>query len=218
MSEVVTVVGDAQPFVETAQVATNFKQDLMATLPSNRTIDAVLLMAPAVHATGPRGAFTINGALSYENLYTAERRGHHREPARAPRIRSTSRTRFRKSPSRPPACRPSTGGSAGGIASAVTKSGGNMFSGSLRTSFANDYWRSLTPFESTQLMRTDAQCSSSTRPCPTYEATFGGPVKKERLWFFGATRIKKQEIDADDGRHQHSVHPRRTTKSDTKGS
>ena len=28
----VTVVGQAQPFVETAQVATNFKQDLMATL------------------------------------------------------------------------------------------------------------------------------------------------------------------------------------------
>ena len=28
---------------------------------------------------------------------------------------------------------------------------------------------------------------------PTYEATFGGPVTKERLWFFGATRIKKQE-------------------------
>ena len=70
VSEAVTVVADAQPFVETAQVATNFKQDLMATLPSNRTIDAVLLMAPSVHATGPRGAFTIDGAQSYENLYT----------------------------------------------------------------------------------------------------------------------------------------------------
>ena len=69
VNESVTVVADAQPFVETAQVATNFKQDLMATLPSNRTIDAVLLMAPAVHATGPRGAFSIDGALSYENLY-----------------------------------------------------------------------------------------------------------------------------------------------------
>ena len=42
----------------------------MATLPSNRTIDAVLLMAPAVHATGPRGAYTINGSQSYENLFT----------------------------------------------------------------------------------------------------------------------------------------------------
>ena len=47
----------------TAQVATNFKQDLMATLPSNRTIDAVMLMAPSVHATGPGGAFSINGSL-----------------------------------------------------------------------------------------------------------------------------------------------------------
>ena len=29
-------------------------------------------MAPAVHATGPRGAFTINGAQSYENLFTLD--------------------------------------------------------------------------------------------------------------------------------------------------
>jgi len=50
--ESVTVVGaDAQPLANTAQVATTFKQDLMATLPSNRTIDAVMLMAPSVHAT-----------------------------------------------------------------------------------------------------------------------------------------------------------------------
>src|SRR5215213_4327616 len=69
VNESVTVVGDARPLGHTAQVATNFKQDLMATLPSNRTIDAVLLMSPAVHATGPRGAFSIDGALSYENLY-----------------------------------------------------------------------------------------------------------------------------------------------------
>src|SRR3954470_22675027 len=68
-AETVTVIGDSETFVESAHVATNFKQNLMATLPSNRTIDAVLLMAPAVHATGPRGGFTINGSQSYENLF-----------------------------------------------------------------------------------------------------------------------------------------------------
>ena len=72
VTESVTVVGSAQPFLDTAQVATNFKQDLMAALPSNRTLDAVLLMAPAVHATGPRGAFTISGSQSYENLFTLD--------------------------------------------------------------------------------------------------------------------------------------------------
>ncbi len=43
---------------------------------------------------------------------------------------------------------------AGGVATAVTKSGGNTFSGSFRTSFANDSWRSLTPFQTTQLITT----------------------------------------------------------------
>ena len=49
----VTVVGQAQPFVETAQVATNFKQDLMATLPSNRTIDAVSVDGACGSSDGP---------------------------------------------------------------------------------------------------------------------------------------------------------------------
>ena len=96
MREEVTVVADAQPLVETAQVATNFKQNLMSTLPSNRTIDAVLLMAPALHATGPRGAYTINGSQSYENLYTLERRHHQREPARRADELPTSKTRCRR--------------------------------------------------------------------------------------------------------------------------
>ena len=41
----------------------------MATLPTNRDINATLLMAPAVHPTGPSGAYSIAGALSYESLF-----------------------------------------------------------------------------------------------------------------------------------------------------
>ena len=38
------------PFLlQTAQVATNFNQELIATLPTNRDINATLLLAPAVH-------------------------------------------------------------------------------------------------------------------------------------------------------------------------
>ena len=56
VSETVNVVGRAADVLtQTSQVATNFKQDLIAALPTNRDINAVLLMAPAVHPSGPSG-------------------------------------------------------------------------------------------------------------------------------------------------------------------
>ena len=153
VSESVDVVGQAQPFVDTAQVATNFKQNLMATLPTNRTVDAVLLMAPAVHPTGPRGAYTINGSQSYENLYilngaviNENLRGMPMTPYIEDAIQEITVATAGVSAE--------YGRFAGGVATAVTKSGGNTFSGSFRTSFANDNWRSLTPFQTTQLLTT----------------------------------------------------------------
>ncbi len=190
----VNVVGQAQAFVATAQVATNFKQELMATLPSNRTIDAVLLMAPAVHPTGPRGAYTINGSQSYENLYTLNGaiinenlRGAPMTPYIEDAIQEVTVASAGVSAE--------YGRFAGGVANAVTKSGGNNFGGSFRTSFANDSWRSFTPFESTELILKPALKPSNLKldmTVPTYEATLGGPVRRDRLWFFGAMRSQKQ--------------------------
>src|SRR5262249_14486140 len=53
LSEVITVTGQrADVLMQTTQVATNFKQELIAALPTNRDINATLLNAPAVHPTG----------------------------------------------------------------------------------------------------------------------------------------------------------------------
>jgi hypothetical protein len=69
LAETVNVVGSTTSVLtETAQVATNFHQDLIALRPTNRTIDAVILRAPAVHPTGPNGADSIAGAMSFESL------------------------------------------------------------------------------------------------------------------------------------------------------
>src|SRR5207249_5158643 len=71
----------------------------------------------------------------------------------------------------------------GGVVNVVTKSGGNLFSGSFRDTLMNDNWRSLTPFTGdTKIDKT----------VPTYEYTLGGPVKANRLWFFTAGRVQNQ--------------------------
>ena len=190
--EDVTVVADAQPLFETAQVATNFKQSLMATLPSNRTIDAVLLMSPALHATGPRGAYTINGSQSYENLYTLDGaiinenlRGVPMNPYIEDALQEVTVASAGVSAE--------YGRFSGGIANAVTKSGGNTFSGSFRTSFANERWRSYTPYESTQLISDPSLKLKLDKIVPTYETTFGGPIAKDRVWVFLAMRQQQQE-------------------------
>ena len=57
VTESVQVVGrTADVLTQTSQVATNFDQTLMATLPTQRDYRAVMLMAPAVHPTGPSGS------------------------------------------------------------------------------------------------------------------------------------------------------------------
>ena len=70
VTEEVTVVGQpAEVLTQTAQVATNFKQELIASLPTNRDINAYLLLAPAVHPSGPNGAYSIAGSASFDNLF-----------------------------------------------------------------------------------------------------------------------------------------------------
>jgi hypothetical protein len=70
----------------------------------------------------------------------------------------------------------------GGVVNAVTKSGGNRFSGSGRVNFLNAAWSQETPYER------DRNISRPDDLQQTFEGTFGGPIVKDKLWFFGAGR------------------------------
>lgn len=74
---------------------------------------------------------------------------------------------------------------AGGVVNVITQSGGNLFSGSFRTNLANSAWSAETPFE---------KAKGTSRPSklsPTYEGVAGGPVMKDRLWYFGGVRVER---------------------------
>jgi hypothetical protein len=74
------------------------------------------------------------------------------------------------------------GGFSGGIVNAITKSGGNVYSGSARTDFANPNWRAYTPIEAQNHTSRPSTLSE------IYSATLGGKIVEDRLWFFGAGR------------------------------
>jgi len=185
ISENVNVVGrTSDVLTQTAQVAVDFKQDLIAALPTTRDINAALLLAPAVHPTGPSGAYSISGSMSFENLFmvngvnvSENLRGQAYDLYIEDAIQETTVATAGVSAE--------YGRFGGGVINVITKSGGNNFSGSFRDTLNNDNWRALTPFASD--FKVD-------KTVPTYEYTFGGPIVKDRLWFFGAGRNQTQEL------------------------
>ena len=69
----------------------------------------------------------------------------------------------------------------------ITKSGGNAFHGSFRTNFAKPSWTDETPFEQSRNQQRSDQLSQF------YEGTIGGPIVRDRLWFFNADRYEDSQ-------------------------
>jgi len=201
VSETVEVVGrKADVLTQTAQVAININQDLVTTLPTNRDINAALLLAPSVHGTGPSGAYSISGSMSFENLFMINGVNVN-ENIRGQAFDLYIEDAIQETTVATAGVSAEFGRFSGGVVNLITKSGGNLFSGSFRESLADDDWRTLTPFEVTAQgndpLHNDPRLNLTTnkRPdtVPTHEYTFGGPVLRDRLWFFTAGRLQTQK-------------------------
>jgi outer membrane receptor for ferrienterochelin and colicin len=209
VNETVNVVGRAADVLtQTVTVATNFKQDLISTLPTNRSLDSVLLMAPGVHASGPNGAYSISGAMSFESAFLVNGvnvneniRGQATTPYIEDAIQETTVATDGVSAE--------FGHFSGGVVNMITKSGGNLFSGSFRDTLNNDNWRAYVTGNDAHPYRVGNVATGAPLDCdtcgangtpskldvvvPQYEYTFGGPIMKDRLWFFTAGRFVDQQ-------------------------
>jgi len=185
VSEVVNVTANTTDTATTATVANTLKADIVEVIPVGRTLDAATLMAPAAIDNGPGGNIMIAGALSYDNLnlingvdVNENLRGQARTLFVEDAIQETKVSSGNISAE--------YGRFQGGVVNMITKSGGNTFSGSFRTSFTNDAWKALTPFPG------DANLN---QVVPAYELTLGGPVRKDKIWFFAASRFEKNSTN-----------------------
>jgi len=160
LAEDVLVVGNSgDVLTQTQQVATSFKQETIAALPTNRDISVPLLMAPGVHPSGPAGNFSIMGAMSFESRYmmngatiNENQRGQPNNLYIEDAIQETTVATDGISAE--------YGLFSGGVVNVVTKSGGNLFSGSFRDTLINDNWRAY-------VTGNDAFCSVTTQSAPT---------------------------------------------------
>jgi outer membrane receptor protein involved in Fe transport len=186
------VAGVAESVNVTAEVSTagltsptvgaNYTAKQINQLPTGRTPALIAELAPGLTANTPNvGQVTISGGFAYDNVFMingvdvndnlfGSANSVYIEDA----IEQTSVLTSGISAE--------YGRFSGGVINLITKSGGNTFSGSFRSNFSNSAWTVETPRE---------KASGTERPDKlnqSYEATFGGPVLRDRLWFFTAGR------------------------------
>ncbi|HEX6973793.1 MAG TPA: hypothetical protein VF147_05290, partial [Vicinamibacterales bacterium] len=73
----------------------------------------------------------------------------------------------------------------GGVVNVITRSGSNRYGGGLRVNLSNPSWSAETPYEKAR------NTTRASKLSPVYQATMGGPVMRDRLWFFGGVRVER---------------------------
>lgn len=184
VSEAITVTASSPAAVETTEITTNFAVETIRELPSGRDIRDITLLAPGVSEGAVNDQITISGAMSFDNLFLVNGvvvnenlRGQPHELFIEDAIKETTILSGGISAE--------FGRFTGGVVSTLTKSGGNDFSGSFRDSIANPSWTEKTAYA--------AQVDPLDELNETYEATFGGRIVQDRLWFFSAARFEDRQ-------------------------
>jgi outer membrane receptor for ferrienterochelin and colicin len=191
LTESVTVrPGAGEVLTHTVEVATNFKQELMSMLPTTRDINAVILKAPAVHPSGPNGSYSIAGSMSFESLYLVNGVNVN-ENLRGQANNLYIEDAVQETMVATDGISAEYGRFSGGVVNVITKSGGNRFSGSFRDSLYNDDWRAKVDGNDDHPFATDTKVD---RVISQYEYVFGGPIQRDRLWFFNAGRFRTAPV------------------------
>ena len=186
VSEVIVVQATASP-LDSSEVTYNISQEDVDELAVVRDLDSIADLAPGLTLNTPNAdQATINGAFAYDNVWLMEGVeindnifGSFDDLFIEDAIRETQVLTSGISAE--------YGRFSGGVVNVTTKTGGNEFSGSLRVDYTNNDWRQRNQFEKdNQIERTD-------KTNDIWQATLGGKVLEDRLWFFLAGRQRETE-------------------------
>jgi hypothetical protein len=184
VAEVVEVHGGI-PAPVTSRGGVNIPSAQIAVLPIGRTPFLVAELAPGLTDNTPNGSqITVSGSFAYDNLFLMNGVDINDN------VLGTPNNLFIEDAIQEVQILTSGisaeyGRFSGGIVNVITRSGGNVFSGAFRTNLTNSAWTVESPFEQS------AGTSRSGKLSPTYEATAGGPILRNRLWYFGGVRAER---------------------------
>ncbi|MGE3273763.1 MAG: TonB-dependent receptor [Vicinamibacterales bacterium] len=184
IAESVTVTASAPSPLTRPDVTANLGGREVDLLPTGRTPSLLAELAPGLTVNTPNAnQVTIGGAFAYDNVFLLDGvdigdnlLGRPDELFIEDAVEETQVL---------------TGGISaeygrfsGGVVNLVTKQGGDRFSGSFRINFSNQAWSDETPYEKSKGVERPSRMDRN------YEGTFGGPLRRERLWFFTAARTQ----------------------------
>ena len=179
------VVGQTEAISQTSTEATTYTAELLSVLPTARTITDAVLLSPGVNSAAPNG-ISISGGQSIENLYTVNGVVV-QDNVKGNLLNLYIEDAVLETTTLVSAVSAECGRFTGGVVNTVTRSGGNAFSGSFRANLANDAWRSTSGYRDAA-GNNPQEGTFVQKVLPTYEATLGGPILKDSLWFFLAGR------------------------------
>lgn len=194
ISETVLVEGVTPPAVTATQTSANITADEVNALPMGRTPYLIAELMPGLTTNTPnRDQLTISGGFAYDNVFLVDgvdvndnllgsMNDLYIEDAVGEVQVLTSGVTAEY------------GRFSGGVVNVITKSGSNMFAGSYRATFTRRSWSKETPFErANNIERGKATAANpylTNKLSRFSEFTGGGPLAKDRVWFFAAARFE----------------------------
>jgi hypothetical protein len=185
VAETVQVVAEAPAPIATPIIGVNITHDEVEKLATPRTLQGIATLSPSVSEYTPNGGqLVINGAFAFDNVFMVNGVDVNDNLFGSPQNLFIEDA-IEETQTLTSGISAEYGRFGGGVVNAITKSGGNRFSGSGRVNFLNPAWSKETPFEVSRNITRPSQLQE------TYEGTLGGPIVKDGLWFFGAGRYAK---------------------------
>ena len=201
VSEAVQVTAENAPLVDTrsTMIAHNVTAEQIDRLPKGRSFQSIALTAPSVNSGEIEGGFQVNGASGAENAFTVDgvvtnslingssRQNTVFEYIQEVQVKTTGI----------PA---EFGGALGGVISAVTKSGGNIFTGETHYYLDGSPLSAgpvnrlvLSPIDEKTVQYWQDTKQSDVRQ--EFGGSVGGPIVRDKLFFFGSfsPRVNQRE-------------------------
>src|SRR5579864_1837680 len=218
-TETVTVEGTA-PLVEntTDQVSANFETKQITSIPLGNTYDSFALFAPGVATAGSTGfsnnngaEISVNGQRSRSNNFQLDGQNNNDNTIGGPSIFFGNQDSIAELQviSNYDA---EYGRNLGSVVNYITKSGTNAFHGTAYEFHQNSAFDSLANQEKSpdftgpngNSFCAPGQISSTAVPCDKpavskfidnrFGGTMGGPIKKNKIWFFGSGNFERQRV------------------------
>ena len=185
VAEVVVVNGAKPAPVSSPAGAFNLRAEQFALMPMARTPFGIAELAPGLTDNTPNNnQVTIGGAFAYDNVFLMNGVDINDNVLGQPNALFIEDA-IEEVQVLTSGISAEYGRFGGGVVNVITKSGGNVFSGAFRSNFTNPAWGVETPYEKS------ANTTRASKLSPTYEATLGGPLVRDRVWFFGGSRIER---------------------------